>query len=255
MRFYAHGWGEVSALPADSQLGVMQAIAAWGVPIADDLERFTDLAGLLGHYRAIEAKRADLPFDIDGVVYKVDRLDWQERLGFVSRAPRWAIAHKFPAEKAETMLEAIDIQVGRTGKLTPVARLKPVSVGGVTVTNATLHNKDEIERLGVRVGDRVLIQRAGDVIPQVLENLHARRRPPGLRLPDPLPRMRLRRGPRGRRGRRPLHRRPDLPGPAGRAAAPFRLAATRSTSRGSASPISKASSATACSSRRPTSSS
>jgi DNA ligase (NAD+) len=170
LRYYAHGWGEASALPDDSQLGVMRAIAAWGVPIADDLERCTDMVSLIAHYRAIEAKRADLPFDIDGVVYKVDRLDWQERLGFVSRAPRWAIAHKFPAEKAETLLEAIDIQVGRTGKLTPVARLKPVSVGGVTVTNATLHNKDEIERLGVRVGDRVLIQRAGDVIPQVLEN-------------------------------------------------------------------------------------
>ncbi|MGZ8361815.1 MAG: NAD-dependent DNA ligase LigA, partial [Allosphingosinicella sp.] len=170
LRFYAHGWGEVSSLPGDSQYGVMQAIAGWGVPIADDLALFTDMVSLLGHYRTIEAKRADLPFEIDGVVYKVNRLDWQERLGFVSKAPRWAIAHKFPAEKAETELLAIDIQVGRTGKLTPVARLKPVSVGGVTVTNATLHNKDEIERLGVRVGDRVLIQRAGDVIPQVLEN-------------------------------------------------------------------------------------
>ncbi len=171
LRFYAHGWGEASALPADGQLGVMRAIAAWGVPIAADLKRVADLAALLAHYRAIEAKRADLPFDIDGVVYKVDRLDWQERLGYVSRAPRWALAHKFPAEKAETVLEAIDIQVGRTGKLTPVARLRPVGVGGVTVINATLHNKDEIERLGVRVGDRVRIQRAGDVIPQVLENL------------------------------------------------------------------------------------
>jgi DNA ligase (NAD+) len=171
LRFYVHGWGEVSALPADTQLGVMRAIAAWGLPIAEHLGRFTDLGGLLTHYRAIEAMRADLAFDIDGVVYKVDRLDWQRRLGQVARAPRWALAHKFPAEKAETLLEAIDIQVGRTGKLTPVARLKPVSVGGVTVTNATLHNADEIERLGVRVGDRVLIQRAGDVIPQVLENL------------------------------------------------------------------------------------
>jgi len=171
LRFYAHGWGEVSALPADTQLGVMRAIEAWGLPIASYLDRFTTLDALLVHYRLIEAQRADLAFDIDGVVYKVDRLDWQRRLGQVARAPRWALAHKFPAEKAETVLEAIDIQVGRTGKLTPVARLKPVSVGGVTVTNATLHNKDEIERLGVRVGDRVRIQRAGDVIPQVLENL------------------------------------------------------------------------------------
>ncbi|HLL31401.1 MAG TPA: NAD-dependent DNA ligase LigA, partial [Allosphingosinicella sp.] len=171
LRFYAHGWGEVSALPAETQLGVMRSIESWGVPIADHLDRFAGLDGLLAHYRAIEAKRADLAFDIDGVVYKVDRLDWQRRLGQVARAPRWALAHKFPAEKAETVLEAIDIQVGRTGKLTPVARLRPVSVGGVTVTNATLHNRDEIERLGVRVGDRVRIQRAGDVIPQVLENL------------------------------------------------------------------------------------
>jgi DNA ligase (NAD+) len=187
LRFYAHGWGEASKLPAGTQEGVMRAIASWGVPIADDLARFTDLDGLLAHYRSIEAKRADLGFDIDGVVYKVDDLDRQRRLGQVARAPRWALAHKFPAEKAETVLEAIDIQVGRTGKLTPVARLKPVSVGGVTVTNATLHNKDEIERLGVRVGDRVRIQRAGDVIPQVLENLTPEAERPAYAFPDHCP--------------------------------------------------------------------
>jgi DNA ligase (NAD+) len=187
LRFYAHGWGEVSAVPAETQLGVMRAIERWGVPISHDIALFHDLAGLIAHYRMIEAKRADLPFDIDGVVYKVDRLDWQRRLGQVARAPRWALAHKFPAEKAETVLEAIDIQVGRTGKLTPVARLKPVSVGGVTVTNATLHNADEIARLGVRVGDRVLIQRAGDVIPQVLKNLTPDERRPAYVFPDKCP--------------------------------------------------------------------
>jgi DNA ligase (NAD+) len=187
LKFYAHGWGEVSALPADTQSGVMRAIETWGVPIARDLAVFTDLAGMIAHYRKIESGRAELPFDIDGVVYKVNRLDWQRRLGQVARAPRWALAHKFPAEKAETVLEAIDIQVGRTGKLTPVARLKPVGVGGVTVTNATLHNADEIVRLGVRVGDRVRIQRAGDVIPQVLENLTPNEKRPAFVFPDKCP--------------------------------------------------------------------
>ncbi len=171
LRFLAHGWGEVTAPPADTQYGVMQAIAAWGVPVSKDLKRCETIDDALAHYAAIQRRRADLPFDIDGVVYKVDRLEWQERLGQVSRAPRWGLAHKFPAERAETTLTAIDIQVGRTGALTPVARLEPVTVGGVVVTNATLHNADEIARLGVRVGDRVAIQRAGDVIPQVLENL------------------------------------------------------------------------------------
>lgn len=171
LRFLAHGWGEASTVPGETQYDVMQAIAAWGLPVSDLLIRVDGIAAALAHYRRIEAERADLPFDIDGVVYKVDRLDWQARLGAVARAPRWALAHKFPAERAQTTLERIDIQVGRTGKLTPVARLTPVTVGGVVVTNATLHNEHEIERLNVWPGDRVVLQRAGDVIPQIVDNL------------------------------------------------------------------------------------
>ncbi len=177
LRFLAHGWGVHTDLPADTQFGVMAAIAGWGVPVSPLLVRCASTEAMLAHYRAIQTQRPTLGYDIDGVVYKVDRLDWQERLGFVAKAPRWGMAHKFPAERAETLVEAIDIQVGRTGKLTPVGRLAPVLVGGVTVTNVTLHNRDEIARLGVRVGDRVVLQRAGDVIPQVVENLtrdHAR---------------------------------------------------------------------------------
>jgi DNA ligase (NAD+) len=187
LRFLAHGWGDVSALPADSQFGVMRAIAGWGLPVSDRFVRVETVSGALDHYRAIEAVRADLPFDIDGVVYKVDRLDWQERLGQVAKAPRWAIAHKFPAERAQTTLEAIDIQVGRTGKLTPVGRLVPVTVGGVVVSNVTLHNADEIARLGARPGDRVVVQRAGDVIPQIVENLTRGEDRPAFLYPDHCP--------------------------------------------------------------------
>jgi DNA ligase (NAD+) len=185
LRFLTHGWGEADTLPAETQLGVMQAIGGWGLPISPDLAYADGLDALTTYYRRIEAARADLPFDIDGVVYKVDRLDWQRRLGQVARAPRWALAHKFPAQRAETTLNAIDVQVGRTGKLTPVARLEPVTVGGVVVTNATLHNADEIVRLGVQPGDRVVLQRAGDVIPQIVENLT----PDPTREPWPFPQV------------------------------------------------------------------
>jgi len=187
LRFLAHGWGEASAVPADTQAGLVATMRGWGFPIADAFAQVPDSGAALAVYRAIEATRADLPFDIDGVVYKVDRLDWQARLGVVGRSPRWAIAHKFPAERAQTTLNAIDIQVGRTGSLTPVARLEPVTVGGVVVTNATLHNADEIARLGVRVGDRVVLQRAGDVIPQIVDNLTRDADRPAFVFPDHCP--------------------------------------------------------------------
>jgi DNA ligase (NAD+) len=188
LRFLAWGWGEVTALPGDTQTEVIAAIRAMGFPVSELFVGPVDLAAALAQYKKIEAVRADLPFDIDGVVYKIERLDWQNRLGFVGRAPRWGLAHKFPAERAQTILREIDIQVGRTGKLTPVARLEPVTVGGVVVTNATLHNADEIARLGVRIGDRVLLQRAGDVIPQIVENLTRDEDRPGYAFPDHCPR-------------------------------------------------------------------
>lgn len=172
LRFWAHGWGAVSAVPGATQSEVVARLREWGFPVSPLFTRIEgDAAALVAHFDTIGRARAGLAYDIDGVVYKLDRLDWQERLGFVAKAPRWALAHKFPAERAETLVQGIDIQVGRTGKLTPVGRLAPVLVGGVTVTNVTLHNRDEIARLGLRIGDRVVIQRAGDVIPQVVENL------------------------------------------------------------------------------------
>lgn len=187
LRFLAHGWGDVSALPAETQFDVMMAIKAWGLPVDLRFVRTQTVAETLAHYAKIEQLRADLPFDIDGVVYKVDRLDWQARLGFVAKAPRWAIAHKFPAEQAQTTLLGIDIQVGRTGKLTPVGRLQPVTVGGVVVSNVTLHNRDEIERLGARPGDRVIVQRAGDVIPQIVSVLPREEERPAFTFPDHCP--------------------------------------------------------------------
>ncbi|HEX8301651.1 NAD-dependent DNA ligase LigA [Sphingomonas sp.] len=187
LRFLAWGWGEVSEEPSGGQFEAMQRIRDWGFPVSDLLTRGIP-ANAFAQYRRIEKQRADLPFDIDGVVYKLERLDWQARLGFVGRAPRWAVAHKFPAERAETILNDIEIQVGRTGKLTPVAKLEPVTVGGVVVRNATLHNAHEIARLGVRPGDRVILQRAGDVIPQIVENLTRDESRPAYAFPDHCPR-------------------------------------------------------------------
>ena len=189
LHFFAYGWGEASALPGTAYWDVLQRFEDWGFAVNPLAQRCKRVEGALALYRKIEAQRADLPYDIDGVVYKVDRLEWQDRLGLVSRAPRWAVAHKFPAEKAQTVLEKIVIQVGRTGALTPVAQLQPVTVGGVVVSRATLHNEDEIERKDIRAGDTVVIQRAGDVIPQVLEVIKQKRRKGArrFRFPDRCP--------------------------------------------------------------------
>ncbi len=177
LRIFLYAWGEASSLPCDTHRGMLEAFAGWGVPVAPHVRVCRGLEEILEHHREISVMRAALPFDIDGVVYKVDRLDWQTRLGFVSRAPRWAVAHKFPAEKARTLLNDIRIQVGRTGSLTPVAILEPVNVGGVVVERATLHNEEELARKDVRIGDTVIVQRAGDVIPQVLGPVPEKRPP------------------------------------------------------------------------------
>ena len=168
LQFFAYAWGEVSESFASTQFGAIEAMRRFGLPTNPMTKLCHSAAEMLAQYRSIEEKRATLGYDIDGVVYKVNDLALQQRLGFVSRSPRWAVAHKFLAEQAMTIVEAIDVNVGRTGALTPIAKLKPVTVGGVVVSNATLHNEDEIARKDVRVGDTVVVQRAGDVIPQVL---------------------------------------------------------------------------------------
>jgi DNA ligase (NAD+) len=180
LRFFGYAWGQVSELPADTQFEVVAALKRWGIPTNPLIKRCLSVDDLIKHYRKIEEQRARLDYDIDGVVYKLDRLDWQERLGFVSRTPRWAIAHKFPAEQATTTVKDIMITVGRTGALTPTAVLEPVTVGGVVVSMATLHNEDYIKGIGgdgapirggvdIRIGDTVKVERAGDVIPKVLD--------------------------------------------------------------------------------------
>ncbi|MGE3150348.1 MAG: NAD-dependent DNA ligase LigA, partial [Pseudorhodoplanes sp.] len=182
LKFFAYGWGEMSEMPAQTQSGMLEWLGKIGFPTNPLWTTCKSVAEMIAFYRDIETRRARLGYDIDGVVYKLDRLDWQERLGFVSRSPRWAIAHKFAAERAVTILRDIEIQVGRTGALTPVAKLEPVTVGGVVVQNASLHNEDYIKGIGangepirdgtdIRIGDTVTVQRAGDVIPQIVNVL------------------------------------------------------------------------------------
>jgi len=189
LRFFAYHWGETSELPGRTHWDVLQALKGWGFPVNPLTRRCSTVTEALGFYEEVQHGRAGLGYDIDGVVYKVDRLDLQNRLGFVSRSPRWAIAHKFPAEQAESVVERIAVYVGRTGALTPVAHIKPVTVGGVVVQNVSMHNEDEVTRKDVRVGDTVVVQRAGDVIPQLVRVV-LERRPSGThayKMPDTCP--------------------------------------------------------------------
>ncbi len=241
LHFFAWGWGEMSEMPADTQFGMIETLRKWRFPVNPRIKRIESAEEALAFHRAMEGERASLGYDIDGVVYKVDDLKLQERLGFVSREPRWAIAHKFAAERATTVLEGIEIQVGRTGALTPVAKLRPVTVGGVVVQNASLHNEDYIKGIGndgepirdgkdIRIGDTVIVERAGDVIPQIVDvNLDA---PPerreALQVSDEVPDLRQRRRARDQSEHRPrgfgppLHRNADLSGTGGGAADPLR---------------------------------
>ncbi len=190
LAMYCYGFGEISDGPlATTQSESIRRLADWGLRVSPEMRTVAGAAGCLDYYRDISERRATLDYEIDGVVFKVDNLEQQARLGFVSRAPRWAIAQKFPAQEEMTRLLAIDIQVGRTGALTPVARLEPVNVAGVTVTNATLHNEEEIRRKDIRVGDRVVVRRAGDVIPQVVRSIPEQRSSdlPVFRMPEQCP--------------------------------------------------------------------
>ena len=223
--FFAYAWGEMSDMPADTQSGMIKWFETCGFKTNPLTRLCRSTEELIAFHRKIEEGRAKLDYDIDGVVYKVDRLDWQERLGFVSRSPRWAIAHKFPAERAMTVLRDIEIQVGRTGALTPVGKLEPVGVGGVIVQNVTLHNEDYIKGIGgdgeplregrdIRIGDTVIVQRAGDVIPQIVDVL-IDKRPKNAKpyqFPDQMPVPSAhRRGARGHRDRRGGRRAPAAP--------------------------------------------
>jgi DNA ligase (NAD+) len=219
LRFFAYAWGEVSTPIAQTQWEARHKLKEWGFKLNEPSGLVkgidSDYTTLSGYYETVHAQRSSLGFSVDGVVMKVNRLDWQDRLGFDSRSPRWAIAWKFPPEQALTVVRNIVVQIGRLGRATPVANLAPITVGGVLVSRATLHNRDEIERKDIREGDTVIIQRAGDVIPQVVEVVKD--------LPDPLPRMRKHACPGGRCRRDVLHRRAGLPGASQGTAATLRF--------------------------------